>query len=204
MSKAEQEIEVKFPLRDLAALAGRLEALGARLVVPRVLETNLRFDTPDRSLTAARRVLRLRQDNNAVMTYKGPAALGEEVSDRQEIEFQVSDFAAARHLLEALGYEVSVMYEKYRTTYALAELVITLDEMPFGCFAEIEGPDAANIRAAAAALDLDWDARSTASYLGLFNLLQVGRGLSAQNLSFAEFDGVQVSMEDMGLRYADQ
>ncbi len=203
MSKTEQEIEVKFPLRNLAALAGRLEALGAHLLVPRVRETNLRFDTPDRALTAARRVLRLRQDNNAVMTYKGPAALGEEVSDRQEIEFQVGDFAAARRLLEALGYEVSVMYEKYRTTYALADLVITLDEMPFGCFAEIEGPDAASIRNAAAALGLDWDARSTASYLGLFNLLQVKRGLSAQNLSFAELEGVQVSMEDMGLRYAD-
>jgi len=203
MSKTEQEIEVKFPLRDLPALAGRLEALGARLVVPRVRETNLRFDTPDRALTAARRVLRLRQDNNAVMTYKGPAALGEEVSDRQEIEFQVSDFTAAQHLLEALGYEVLIMYEKYRASYALADLVITLDEMPFGCFAEIEGPDAASIRSAAAALGLDWDARSTASYLGLFNTLRVERGVSAQNLSFAEFEGVLVRIEDMGLRYAD-
>ncbi len=203
MSKTEQEIEVKFPIRDLPALAGRLDALGARLVVPRVHETNLRYDTPNRALTAARQVLRLRQDNHAVMTFKGPAAPGGEVSDRQEIEFQVSDFTAAQHLLEALGYEVSVMYEKYRTTYALAELVITLDEMPFGCFAEIEGPDAASIQTAAAALRLDWNARSTASYLGLFNTLRTERGLPAQNLSFAEFEGVLVRVEELGLRYAD-
>lgn len=203
MSKTEQEIEVKFPIRDLPALAGRLEALGACLVVPRVHETNLRYDTPNRALTAARQVLRLRQDNNAVMTFKGPAALGDEVSDRQEIEFQVSDFTAAQHLLEALGYQVSVMYEKYRTTYTLAELVITLDEMPFGCFAEIEGPDAASIRTAADALRLDWAARSTASYLGLFNTLCAERNLPARNLSFAEFEGVLVKVEDLGLRYAD-
>lgn len=203
MSKTEQEIEVKFPLRDLPSLAGRLEALGARLIAPRVHEMNLRFDTPDRVLTAARRVLRLRQDNHAYITYKGPAAPGGEVSDRQEIEVQVSDFTAAQHLLEALGYEVSVMYEKYRTTYALSDLIVTLDEMPFGSFAEIEGPDAASIRAAASALRLDWEARSTASYLGLFNTLCAERGLSARHLTFAEFEGIQVKPEDMGLRCAD-
>lgn len=204
MSKAEQEIEVKFPLHDLPELAGRLEALGARLVSPRVYEINLRFDTQEGELTAARRVLRLRKDNNAVMTFKGPSEQGDEVSTRQEIEFQVSDFATARRFLEALGYVVAVMYEKYRTTYSFGDLVITLDEMPFGCFAEIEGPDAASIRTAAAALRLDWDARSTDSYLGLFNRLRTSLGLSMKNLSFGDFEGVQVTMEDLGLRYADQ
>jgi adenylate cyclase class 2 len=203
MAKTEQEIEVKFPIHDLPALGGRLEALGARLVVPRVHETNLRFDTPDGALTDARRVLRLRQDNHAVMTYKGPAAPGQEVSARQEIEFEVSDFTAAQHLLEALGYQVAVMYEKYRTTYAFDSLTITLDEMPFGFFAEIEGPDAASIRLAAAALRLDWEARSTASYLGLFSILRAGRDIAARNLSFAEFEGLPVSIAEMGLRYAD-
>jgi adenylate cyclase class 2 len=203
MAKSEQEIEVKFLIRDLTLLAGRLVALGAVLTAARVYEENLRFDTLDGALTRERRVLRLRMDAGAVMTYKGPAQLGNEVSSRQEIEFSVSDFGAARRLLEALGYRVSVMYEKYRTTYTLGDLVVVLDEMPFGSFIEIEGPDAESIRAAGGMLGLDWEARSTASYLGLFNNLCVKRGITAQNLSFAELDGIQVNPQDLGLRYAD-
>lgn len=203
MAKDDQEMEAKFAIRDLAKIERRLRDLGAELAFPRVLETNLRFDTPDFSLSRARQVLRLRQDAGAVMTFKGPARAGEAVSVRQEIEFQVSDFAAARRLLEALGYEVAVIYEKYRTTYHLDELAITLDEMPFGSFIEIEGPGAEAIQKAAADLDLDWDARSSASYLGLFDLLRTSRGLSARHLTFEELQGVQASPEEYGMRFAD-
>ncbi len=202
MSKNEQEIEVKFLVRDLSAIASRLGQTGARLTAPRVLETNLRFDTPTGDLTRERRVLRLRQDAAAVLTYKGPAEPGQPVSMRQEIEFTVSDFQSARHFLEALGYQVAITYEKYRTMYALRDLTVTLDEMPFGSFIEIEGPDAESIRAAAADLHLDWNKRSVASYLALFNQLRAARGLNAQNLTFAELQGVQVSPQDLGMDFA--
>jgi adenylate cyclase, class 2 len=204
MAKNDQEVEAKFAIRDLAKIEQRLKELGAELASPRVLETNLRFDTPDLALSRARQVLRLRQDAGSVMTFKGPAKIGEAVSVRQEIEFQVSDFAAARRLLEALGYVVAVIYEKYRTTYHLDDLSITLDEMPFGSFMEIEGPGADSIQKAAADLHLDWDARSSASYLGLFDLLRNSRGLSARNLTFEELQGVQASPEEYGMRYSDQ
>jgi hypothetical protein len=52
-------------------------------------------------------------------------------------------------------------------------------------------------------LDLDWNARSTASYLALFNTLRAARGVAAQNLSFSELEGIQVHPEDLGLRFAD-
>lgn len=202
-NKSEQEVEAKFLVRDLAAAASRLEALGAGITAGRVREINLRFDTPDGRLTRDRQVLRLRQDAHAVLTFKGPAKAGESVSIRQEIEFQVSDFQAARHFLEALGYEVSIMYEKFRTTYAYQDLTVVLDEMPFGQFLEIEGPEAASIQKAAVDLQLDWDARSVLSYLALFQELQVARGISARNLTFAELQDVQATPEDLGLRFAD-
>lgn len=202
MSKNEQEIEVKFMVRDLSAVAARLQKLGARLTSERVNEINLRFDTPDGALTRDQRVLRLRKDASAVLTYKGAAELGQSVSVRQEIEFKVSDFEAARHFLEALGYRVSITYEKYRTMYELDGLTVTLDEMPFGSFMEIEGPDADSIRKAAEKLNLDWEARSSASYLALFNHLRAARGLTAQNLMFAELEGVNASPQDLGLRHA--
>jgi adenylate cyclase, class 2 len=202
VSKSEQEIEVKFLVRDLSTIMDRLLALGASIKNARVLETNLRFDTPDGILSRSYQVLRLRQDAVSRLTYKGPAVQGMDVSSRLELEFTVSDFQAARRFLEALGYQVSVIYEKYRAEYVLGELVVTLDEMPYGNFIEIEGPDVDSIRQATADLRLDWEARSTSSYIGLFYQLRNDRNIPAQNLTFAEFQGVQVSVEDLGLRYA--
>ena len=149
-NNGDQEIEVKFMVRDHGALEKRLIAAGAVLVAPRVHEINLRFDTPDWELTSNRRVLRLRQDSRNVLTYKGPAAAGEEVAIRTEIETEVADFGAAQRILEALGYRIAATYEKYRTTYQWDELEAVLDEMPYGDFLEIEGPDTARLQEAAA------------------------------------------------------
>jgi adenylate cyclase, class 2 len=203
MAESEQEIETKFFIRDLASMIIRLHALGAQLTRQRVLETNLRFDTPDNTITRARQVLRLRRDETAVLTFKGPNQATDRVSNRQEIEFMVSDFETARRFLEALGYQVLVVYEKYRTTYNLDNLVIAVDEIPFENFIEIEGPDPDGIENAARLLKLDWHDRSTASYLSLFYQFRAARGLSARNLTFHELAGFTVGPHDIGLSYAD-
>ena len=36
---------------------------------------------------------------------------------------------------KSLGYVISMIYEKYRTTYELDGVLVTLDEMPCGDFA---------------------------------------------------------------------
>lgn len=201
MNSAEQEIEVKFYLRDLAALERRLKAAGGQLTRARQHETNLRFDLPDHSLAAGQRVLRLRQDDRAVVTYKGPAQAGAEVAVRQEIEFVVDDYQAARRFFEALGYQVVVMYEKYRTTYRLPGLEVVLDELPFGHFCEIEGGSGEAIHAAAESFGLAWEARIRESYLALFERLKARRGLNARHLSFADLQGIEVNAGDLGVEY---
>ena len=103
---------------------------------------NLRFDDTEGGLRNAHRVLRLRQDDKARLTYKGPGSVEGGARLREELEFTVSDFETARKLLEALGYQVMLVYEKYRTTYALGGCEVTLDEMPYGSFAEIDGQGA--------------------------------------------------------------
>jgi adenylate cyclase class 2 len=203
-SDSQQELEVKFYIPDLAVIQTRLEALGAQLSKPRVHETNLRFDTPDGELGRGYRVLRLRQDSRARLTYKGPGKEQDGVRARQELEFTVSDFDMARRLLEALGYEINVMYEKYRATYVLNDLEITLDEMPYGNFIEIEGPDGASIHRLADELQLDWEARILDSYLTLFDRLRDRLALKFQYLSFTNFEGVRVTPQDLGVQGADR
>jgi adenylate cyclase, class 2 len=203
MSEHEQEVEVKFYLSNLPAFEQRLKYAGAELLQARVHEINLRYDTPDGALSRAYRVLRLRLDQCATMTYKGPAEANQPVSVRQEIEIEISNFTAASHLLEALGYKMVVMYEKQRTTYTLNNVRVTLDELPFGNFTELEGPDAQTIQDLANILDLDWEARSVESYLSLFKHIREVRHLSVQNLSFDEFQGIAITTEDLGVRPAD-
>ena len=199
----DQEIEVKFYLQDLAAFRQRLLSAGAFLTQPRVKEINLRFDTPQRDLSQKAQVLRLRQDEAAHLTFKGPGALEGGVLSRQEIEFEVSDFAAARRFLEALGYRVFTTYEKIRENFTLAGVQVSLDEMPFGNFTELEGPNPEAIRKLAESLGLAWERRIAMSYLELFAQLKARLALPFDDLTFEAFHGLVIHPEDLGVQPAD-
>ncbi|MBW8012011.1 MAG: class IV adenylate cyclase [Chloroflexi bacterium] len=201
--KGHQETEVKFYLDDPAGLEKRLSDSGAQLKRSRTFEYNLRFDTPDRELTQGHRVLRLRKDDTVHLTYKGPSETASGATSRQEIEFTVSDFETAQKFIEALGYEIRVIYEKYRTTYSLGELEIVLDELPFGHFMEIEGPDAASIHAVAEKLGLEWEARLLTSYLALFKNVKKSLGLKFRDLTFANFEGLEITKDMFEVKSRD-
>lgn len=184
------EVEVKFDLKNIKTMIEALYGCGAVLTQPRVFERNLRFDTPDGRLRAAGEVLRLREDSRYRLTFKGPALADQSVAVRPEIEFALDDLEEARRFLEALGYVVSVIYEKYRTTYNLQGAEITVDEMPFGGFCEIEARDATEVERVAKILNLEWEDRILSSYLQLFEILKARRGLNMRDLTFENFRGL--------------
>ena len=204
MNDKDKELEVKFYLSRRKKLEERLIALGGQLKEPRVHEINLRFDTPDLSLLNTGRLLRLRLDSRARLTYKGLGSIEGGARLRQELEFTVSNFDTARAFFEALGYEVYMMYEKYRATYKLGNLEVVLDEMPYGDFVEIEGPDGKSIQTAAQRLDLNWDARILDSYTVLFECVRTQLGFDFRDLSFENFKGLTVTSEVLGVLIADQ
>jgi len=96
-----------------------------------------------------------------------------------------------------------VLYEKYRTVYTLNELEITLDEMPFGVFTEIEGGDAQIIERTAASLSLLWSQRILDSYLMLFERVKQNLGKDFKDLTFTEFKNVMITSKDLGVKAAD-
>jgi adenylate cyclase class 2 len=203
MSGTGQELEVKFYLNHPAQLQRRLEALGARLEQPSTHEINLRYDTPALDLTHSGRLLRLRRDSETRITYKGPGREEGGARLRQELEFVASDFDMAQAVIEALGYSVMLMYEKQRAIYALGEVLVTLDEMPYGNFAEIEGPDGESIQQAANLLELDWTCRILDSYTVLFEKARQALGFTFRDLSFKNFTGMDVSAQALGVQPAD-
>jgi adenylate cyclase class 2 len=204
MNHSDKELEVKFYITRPKQLEQRLDALGGKLSAQRVHEVNLRFDTPELALLKAGKLLRLRQDTQARVTFKGLGSIVGGARLRQELEFVVSDFKTAQATFEALGYQVTMMYEKHRTMYRLGNVDVTIDEMPYGDFAEIEGLDGEGIQAAAGQLGLDWDARILDSYVVLFDHVREVLGLTFRDLSFEDFRGITVTPDALGVKIADQ
>jgi adenylate cyclase class 2 len=198
-----KELEVKFYLSRRAEMERKVSSMG-KVTAPRVLEVNLRFDTPNQALTTSGKVLRLRRDTRVRVTYKGSGISKGGANLRQELEFTVSDFDTAKDLFEALGYEVYIIYEKYRTTYQMDNLEVVLDELPMGDFLEIEGADPESIRRIASLLGLNWEARILDSYTVLFERLREKLGLHFRDLSFDNFKGMHISPDVMDIMIADQ
>lgn len=191
------EIEAKFYLRHLADVRRRVLAAGGRLVSPRHLERNERYDTPEGRLSAAGEVMRLRSGERVLLTYK--AAL-DSPERRREIEVEATDAAAAQAFLQALGYRVVVIYEKYRETFALDDVQVMLDELPFGCFVEVEGPADEAVASASRRLRLEWARRVPSSYVDLFEGLRRRLHLSFVNAAFEDFASLPpITAQDLGL-----
>ncbi len=204
MANSNQEIESKFYVRDLGAIQARLDALGANCIVPRGFEYNLRFDDAQNSLQRQQKALRLRKSDDIRMTFKGPGERIDGAISRAEFELIVNDFDTAQKILEALGYHVSVVYEKYRVMYMFEDSLVTLDELPYGHFVEVEGPSTEQIRAIAVKLGLKPEAAIPASYIGLFLQLKSNLNLPARNLTFWEFQNILLTSADLGVEVADE
>ncbi len=194
------ETEVKLYVHDLNAVARQLEAVGAVLTAPRVLETNVRYDNAAGGFNESGTVLRLRQDSRARLTYKdGERVAGEFGSTRFEAEVEVSDFETMEIILSCLGYYPAWRYEKFRTTYELDDCEIVLDELPFGDFIEIEGEDAA-IGQMIAKLELGYAPRFTSSYSTLFKTVRSRLDLPFDDLTFINFEGLEVPFSALQTR----
>jgi adenylate cyclase class 2 len=202
-SPSDKELEVKFHVSNLAEMEKRLVALNAMLVHPRTHEYNLRFDTPDGELAQAESMLRLRRDSASHMTFKGPSTTLGGVLARQEIEFDVSNFAIAQKMIEALGFRSKFIYEKYRTTYGLDGMKVTLDELPYGTFVEIEGKQAPAIHEAADKLSLDWTQRLPETYISIFRRIKELFHLPFNDVTFVNFKNVQFELGRAGVKPAD-
>lgn len=187
-----REIEIKLYAPDLDAIRVRLEAGGARLEHPRVYERNIRYDNAAHTLVSSGIIIRLRQDSRARLTYKEPGTVLESgIYARYEAEVEVGDFEKMHTILQKLGFAPSMIYEKYRTTYAYEGAEIVLDEMPYGRFVEIEGDEAA-IQRAVERFGFANMTRFNAGYAALFENVRRNLGLTFRDLTFANFSEILV------------
>lgn len=182
------EIEVKFRVPDIAALDHRLTGLGFERVTPRTFESNVLFDTAERSLRQRQAILRVRRYGRRwVVTHKclpsdyDPAAPHKH---RVETETVVEDGDAMKAIFEQLGYKAVFTYEKWRTEYADGTGHCVIDETPIGIFAELEGPEDW-IDTTGPRLGVSPGEFMTQSYGRLFEAWRQRTGSTVSDLTFA-------------------
>ena len=160
------EIEKKYRLTDQQreSVNARLSALN---VTPNAteFETNTLYRHPNIDFDNA--VLRLRRvGDHATLTFKKRFASESPIKRQLEEETEVIDAEATERILGHLGFVPSLIYEKRRQTWKYAETEITVDELPFGWFMEIEGEEN-DIERVERALSIDALRAEESTYPGL-------------------------------------
>jgi adenylate cyclase, class 2 len=135
-----QEIEVKFRVADVGALARKLQKAGFRIETPRKHEMNTLYDLPGELLRKRRQLLRLRQYGKQWKLTHKSGKKTKRHSCRKELETEIRDGKKMDAILRALGYSPSFRYEKFRAEWTDGKGQVVIDETPIGNFGEIEGP----------------------------------------------------------------
>ncbi len=167
------EIEAKLKVDSWEPVERRLAEGGASLV-RETTQTDVYFDTANQELTRTDRCLRLRNERvdaheRLVLAYKG-AKEPDDYKKRVEVELEVNDAAATEALLNGLGYQQALAFNKRRRLWHLQGCEVALDELPLlGRFVEIEGPDSGTIARVQAQLGLSNVPHTKDSYASLID-----------------------------------
>jgi adenylate cyclase class 2 len=180
------ETELKFFCSDLEEVRKNLRQIGAKFE-SRFFEENIVFDTPERSLRCSGILLRLRRTDKNVLCLKQPMPdKDREVKSRREIETKVEDFVQMRIILEGLGYQAALSYEKVREKWQLDRCTVCLDILPFANFVELEAQQE-DIYGCASDLRLKTEDSTIKSYHELNREYQKQQGLvQDESFVFAE------------------
>jgi adenylate cyclase, class 2 len=150
------EYEARFCDTSQEHVTARLQELGAELIMPRTLMRRIVFISPQ--IEDLGGWLRLRDQGESItLTYKQTAGDTAAIDRILEAEIGVSDFDATSQLLQAMGFTPQRYQENYREEWHLGDVTFDIDTWPdLPTFLEIEGLDEQSVRAATAAIGLDY------------------------------------------------
>jgi adenylate cyclase, class 2 len=178
-----KEIEIKFRVDDLRALTRRLRSATFRLVTPRTHEMNSLYDLRGTPLRKRGDLLRLRKYGKEwVLTHKAKGTTGRHKM-RVETETKVVDGEKMDAILQALGFQPTFRYEKFRAEWSDGLGHVVVDETPIGNFGEIEGSPRW-IDKTAKALGILPEHYLTDTYAGLFFAWKRRTRSSATEMTF--------------------
>ena len=111
--------------------------------------------------------IRLRTGFKNTLTLKKARVKESEVSERLEIEIEIDDMESCQKLLQEIGLNEKLIMEKYRMIWEVNGTIITIDELPFGVYVEIEG-SVQSIKILSELLGLNYDNRIIITYWEIY------------------------------------
>ncbi|MCI0383640.1 class IV adenylate cyclase [Streptomyces sp. CNQ085] len=178
------EYEAKFLAVDVTDLQTRLTRLGTVQVLPRTLLTRKIFENDALDVGAW---IRLRNEGTRSTLTLKQVTDATTIDGTTEVETEVADLHAMAEILRSIGLREVRYQENYREEWRLGEVVFDFDTWPdLPTFVEIEGPDEASVRQAAALLELDYSEARFGSVDEIYKS-EAGRDiLSEPTLLFAD------------------
>lgn len=137
------EVEKKYRLnnKQREQIRNRLPEIGATRAGEEFEENTL---YSGETIDVEHCVLRLRRvGEKGTLTFKERFPSQSDIKHQQEDETSVGDPEAMASILDAMGFNPMLVYEKRRETWRLGNTEIVVDELPFGLFMEIEGNESA-------------------------------------------------------------
>lgn len=182
MGKIEKEIKLK--VKDYKALLETLLKNGA-VILNKSKEKTIRFDTPNMDLEKRGVFLRVRSGSKNTITMKEKFGEDKNIRSRKETEFEIGDVNQMAYILEKLGFTFIRIMEKYRINLQYKGAILSIDEMPFGMFLEIEGVEevVGQISSELGYLESD---KILETYWGLFEEYKKENNLTGDNIVFPE------------------
>jgi adenylate cyclase, class 2 len=148
------EYEAKFLAVDVTGLQARLKALGASQAFPKTLLTRKIFEN---DVLEGGAWVRMRDEGTRSTLTLKQVTDPTTIDGTTEIETEVADIHAMAEILARLGLAEVRYQENYREEWRWGQIACDFDTWPgLPTFVEIEGPDEASVRQAAATLGLDY------------------------------------------------
>ena len=193
-----RESELKYLDVDLDVLRQRVKAAGG-VFEGRWLETNKVFDDESGGLKRKETLLRLRTcagTSHGLLTMKRPVEEDSRLKVCDEHETQVLNTAQTEALLEGLGFRQSLVYQKLRESWRMEGLLVCLDLLPFGTYAELEGEEPVVLEAAEA-LGLDQYLSSKETYYDIHARVRRAAGLPPKDSFVFDKDLLDALLADL-------
>jgi adenylate cyclase, class 2 len=175
------EYEAKFLAVDVTGLQARLKALGARQAFPKTLLTRKIFEN---DVLEGGAWVRLRDEGTRSTLTLKQVTDPTTIDGTTEIETEVADIHAMAEILARLGLAEVRYQENYREEWRWGQIACDFDTWPgLPTFVEIEGPDEASVRQAAATLGLDYTQARFGSVDEIYKT-ELGRDILAEPTLF--------------------
>lgn len=129
--------------------------------------------------------LRVRSGSKNTVTMKEKIGEDKNVRSRKETEFEISDVDQMAYILGKLGFTFVRIMEKYRINLQYKGAILSIDEMPFGMYLEIEGSEE-GVGKIASELGYSNSDKILGTYWEVFEEYKKENNLTGENIVFPE------------------